>query len=40
MRPASPREQLDSLQTDLIRLHGASDLPSEEELTEQMRAED
>lgn len=39
-RPASPPERLASLQTHLIRLHGASDLPSEAELTEQMRAED
>jgi excisionase family DNA binding protein len=39
-RPASSRESLDSLQAGLIRLHGDSDLPSETDLTEQMRAED
>jgi excisionase family DNA binding protein len=40
MRPASSRESLDSLQAGLIRLHGDSDLPSEADLTEHMRAED
>jgi excisionase family DNA binding protein len=39
-RPASSRESLDSLQAELIRLHGDSDLPSEANLTEQMRAAD
>jgi excisionase family DNA binding protein len=39
-RPASSRESLDNLQTGLIRLHGDSNLPSEADLTEQMRAED
>jgi excisionase family DNA binding protein len=37
-RPASTRERLDSLQAELIRLHGGSDLPSETDLAEQMRA--
>ncbi len=40
VRPASSRESLDSLQAELIRLHGDSDLPSETDLTEHMRAED
>ena len=39
-RPASSRESLDSLQVELMRLHGESDLPSEADLTEHMRAED
>jgi excisionase family DNA binding protein len=39
-RPASTRERLDSLQAELIRLHGGSDLPSETDLAEQMRAAD
>jgi excisionase family DNA binding protein len=39
-RPASTRERLDSLQAELIRLHGDSDLPSEADLAEQMRAAD
>jgi len=37
-RPASSREGLDSLQAELIRLHGDSDLSSETDLTEQLRA--
>jgi HTH-type transcriptional regulator/antitoxin HipB len=38
-RPASSRESLDRLQAELMRLHGESDLPSEADLTEHMRAE-
>lgn len=39
-RPATTRERLDALQAQLISLHDASDLPSEEVLGEQLRAED
>jgi excisionase family DNA binding protein len=39
-RPASTRERLDSLQAGLIRLHGDSDLLSEADLAEQLRAVD
>ena len=39
-RPASTRERLDGLQAELIRLHGDSDLPSETDLAEQLRAAD
>jgi excisionase family DNA binding protein len=36
-RPATGRERLDELQARLVRLHGDSDLPSEDVLTSQMR---
>jgi excisionase family DNA binding protein len=39
-RPASTRERLDSLQAELIRLHGDSDLPLETDLAAQMRVAD
>lgn len=39
-RPAATRERLDALQAQLISLHDGSDLPIEEELGEQLRADD
>ncbi len=39
-RPASTRARLDNVQARLIRLHGDSDLPSEADLAEQLRAAD
>jgi excisionase family DNA binding protein len=39
-RPATPRETLDKLQRQLIALHGETALPTEDELTSGMRADD
>lgn len=39
-RPATTRERLDELQRQLISLHRETELPGEEELGSQMRAED
>jgi excisionase family DNA binding protein len=38
-RPATPRESLDALQEHLIAVHDGSELPSEEQLAEQLRTE-